>query len=307
MSEESGIRSYIPHAGMLLLMLLVQICALIVTPLMIGAGYEAFEDPESAANPVIFILLLLIFTAVLLWLIRKGEKTAIKVIIGFSIVFIFVYIYSAVFLFLFGNTLPGWLATIVAVALSTALLYLYPEWYIIDAMGVIVSAGAASIFGISLDIFPVIVLLVLLAVYDAISVYRTKHMIDLAEGVIETKSPILVVVPKSVRYSYRKEGIDIQKGKKERGAFIMGMGDLIMPSILVVSSFAFIEAPAVFWIVSIPTLGAILGSLAGLIVLMYYVNKGNVQAGLPLLNGGVITGFLLGCMMAGTWGWLPYI
>jgi len=292
---------------MLLLMLLVQIFALAVTPLMIGAGYEAFEDPESAANPVLFILLLLVFTAVLLWLIRKGKKTAIKAIVGFSIVFIFAYIYSAVFLFLFGNSLLGWMTTVSAIVLSTALLYLYPEWYVIDVMGVIVSAGAASIFGISLNIFPVILLLVLLAVYDAISVYRTKHMIDLAQGVIETKSPILVVVPKSIQYSYRKEGVDIQKEKNERGAFIMGMGDLIMPSILVVSSYAFIEAPALFWILSIPTLGAMLGSLAGLVILMYYVNKGNPQAGLPLLNGGVITGFLLGCMMAGAWGWLPYI
>ncbi len=307
MSEMSGLRSYAPLAGMLLLLLLVQIFALAVTPLMIGAGYEAFEDPESAANPLFFILMLLVFTAVLLWLIRKGKKTVIQAIIGFSIVFIFAYIYSAVFFFLFGSTILGWLITGTAIVLSTALLYLYPEWYVIDVMGVIVSAGAASIFGISLTIFPVILLLVLLAVYDAISVYRTKHMIDLAEGVIETKSPILVVVPKSVRYSYRKEGLNIQKEKSERGAFIMGMGDLIMPSILVVSSYAFLEAPAVVWMLSIPTIGAMLGSLAGLIILMHYVNKGNVQAGLPLLNGGVITGFLLGCILAGTWGWLPYI
>ncbi|MBT8507520.1 hypothetical protein AZH53_03670 [Methanomicrobiaceae archaeon CYW5] len=307
MSEESGIRSYIPLAGMLLLLLVVQICALAVTPLMIGAGYEAFEDPDSAANPIFFIVLLLIFTAVLLWLIRKGKKNVITAIIGFSIVFIFLYIYSAVFLFLLGPTIAGYLATGVATVLSTAVLYLYPEWYVIDVMGVIVSAGAASIFGISLGILPVILLLVLLAVYDAISVYRTKHMIDLAEGVIATKSPILVVVPKSVGYSYRKEGIAIHKEKNERGAFIMGMGDLIMPSILVVSSYAFLEAPSVFWTLSLPTIGAIAGSLAGLVVLMHYVNKGNVQAGLPLLNGGVITGFLLGCMLAGTWGWLPYI
>jgi len=307
MSEHSGLRAYAPLAGMLLLLLLVQVLALAVTPLMIGAGYEAFEDPESAANPVVFIVLLLVFTAVLLWLMKKGKKFLIQAVIGFSILFIFAYIYSAVFLVLFDSLLVGWAVTACAVVLSSALLYLYPEWYIIDVMGVIISAGAASIFGISLNIFPVLILLVLLAVYDAISVYRTKHMIDLAKGVIESKSPILVVVPKSIRYSYRKEGVDIQKDKQERGAFIMGMGDLIMPTILVVSSYAFLKAPASVWMLSIPTIGAMLGSLAGLIILMHYVNKGNPQAGLPLLNGGVIIGFLLGCMLAGTWDWLPYI
>ena len=103
------------------------------------------------------------------------------------------------------------------------------------------SAGITSIFGISLEIFPVLVLLVLLALYDAISVYKTKHMITLAEGVIEMKTPILVVIPKRKGYSYVKEGLSI--GESDRGAFVMGMGDLIMPSILVVSAYAFMRAP----------------------------------------------------------------
>ena len=44
-------------------------------------------------------------------------------------------------------------------------------------------AGAASIFGISLTIIPVIILLVILMVYDAISIYKTRS-ITLAEGVV---------------------------------------------------------------------------------------------------------------------------
>jgi presenilin-like A22 family membrane protease len=46
--------------------------------------------------------------------------------------------------------------------------------------------------------------------------------------------------------------------------------------------------------VNLPALGAIVGSLGGLAVLLYFVNSGKPQAGLPPLNGGTILGFLAG-------------
>jgi len=131
-----------------------------------------------------------------------------------------------------------------------------------------------------------------LAVYDALSVYKTKHMITLAEGVMETKSPVLFVIPKTKEYSYRKEGIE-SIGEGERGAFVIGMGDLIMPSILVVSANIFLSTPRI-GILTIPALGAIAGSIAGLSLLLVYVKQGKPQAGLPPINGGALAGFLLG-------------
>ncbi|MDD1669722.1 MAG: hypothetical protein LUQ67_00165, partial [Methanomicrobiales archaeon] len=146
---------------------------------------------------------------------------------------------------------------------------------------------------------------------DAISVYRTKHMITLAEGVLSQKAPILFVIPKRRDYSFIKEGITIggeenvegKEEKKERGAFVIGMGDLIMPTILVVSAFVFLPVPG--WAVPPPALGAMAGSLAGLAVLLRAVKKGKPQAGLPPLNAGTIAGFLIGCALSGAWGWVP--
>lgn len=288
-----------------ILMVTVQLIAIFLTPLMLGAGYEAFEDPTSATNPLYFIVILLIFTGVLLWLIKRGKELAIKAIIGFSILFIFGYIYSAILLFVLGNTLVAWLLTIIATVISGALLYAYPEWYIIDILGVLISGGAAAIFGISLSILPVLILLILLAVYDAISVYRTKHMVDLAESVITMKTPILVVVPKSLNYSYIKEGIGIKEEKENRGAYIMGMGDLIMPNILVVSSFVFLTGTSAVFGITLPTLGAMAGTIVGLAALLWFVSGGKPQAGLPLLNGGAIAGFLILCALTGNWSWVP--
>ncbi|MDD1666672.1 MAG: hypothetical protein LUQ23_03965, partial [Methanomicrobiales archaeon] len=90
---------------------------------------------------------------------------------------------------------------------------------------------------------------------------------------------------------------------KERGAFVIGMGDLIMPTILVVSADVFLQVPG--WAVSPAALGAAVGSLAGLAALLTLVKKGKPQAGLPPLNAGTIAGFLIGCALAGAWGWVP--
>ncbi|SCL74391.1 Signal peptide peptidase [Methanoculleus chikugoensis] len=299
------IRDWLPLLGMALMLLFVQIIAIILVMPMQAAGLVAFEDPESVANPLIFIGMLLAFTLVLLFLLRTGGRRFIALFIGFALFMTFLYIFGALSLLLFGATAAAAAGTLIGAVAATALLYLYPEWYVIDTLGVLISAGVASIFGISLAVLPVLVLLVLLAVYDAISVYRTKHMITLAEGVLDTKAPIMVVVPKRADYSFRKEGLNIGGGE-ERGAFVMGMGDLIMPSILVASSHVFVDAPAVLWTLSAPTLGAMLGSLAGLAVLLYFVNKGNPQAGLPPLNGGAIAGFLVGAALAGSFLWLPF-
>lgn len=271
------------------MLVLVEALALLLSLPMQTAGITAFEDPESVANPLIFIIILLAFTAFLLLLLRYKWKKFITIIIGLSIFFTFIYIFTGITVYFIGYV-PGILGITLALSLfSTALLYLYPEWYIIDTFGILIAAGAASIFGISLTVLPVIILLVILMVYDAISVYKTKHMITLAEGVIDMKSPILFIVPKRRGYSYIREGIgDISGG--ERAAFVIGMGDLIMPSILVVSAYSFLHTAHGI----LPALGAMIGSVIGLTLLMTVVQKGKPQAGLPPINGGAIIGFLAG-------------
>jgi len=280
------------------MLVLVEVIALFLSLPMQTAGIAAFEDPASFANPLIFIAILLVFTAFLLLLIRYRWKKVIRAIIAVSIFFTFIYIYAGIAVYFFGMV-PGTIGVTLALSfLSTALLFLYPEWYIIDALGILIAAGAASIFGISLDIIPVLILLVILMVYDAISVYKTRHMVTLAECVIDIKSPILFVVPKRLGYSYMQEGIgDLDSG--ERAAFVIGMGDLIMPSILVVSANVFLDTPRLLGIITLPALGAVIGSVVGLILLLTVVQKGRPQAGLPPINGGAILGFLAGCLLAG--------
>jgi len=282
-----------------LLLLAVEIGALLVSLPVQAAGITAFEDPTSVANPFIFIAILLVFTGLLLLLIKFDLRKVMSAIIALSLFLTFGYIFTALVFMVLGTSD---LAAVVIFVLSIAamvLLYKYPEWYVVDGLGILIGAGVASIFGVSLDILPVIVLLLLLAVYDAISVYKTKHMITLAEGVIDLKTPILFVIPKRRDYSFIRDGIGKLDEGGERAAFIIGMGDMIMPSILVVSANVFLQGWRLLGIINLPALGAILGSLAGLGILLSYVSSGKPQAGLPPLNGGTILGFLAGWALAG--------
>ena len=195
------------------------------------------------------------------------------------------------------SDMPCIMGLIVSIILSIALFY-YPEWYLVDIVGILVAGGVAALIGISIGLLPIIVLLIVLAIYDAISVYKTKHMVSLADKVMEFKLPILLVVPKKRGYSFlRQKGLKKQLDEgEEREAMFIGLGDIIIPGTLVVSAFHFLPVTDGLFGISANLLVAIftlVGTLVGFSALMHYVLKGNPQAGLPLLNTGAILGFFI--------------
>ncbi|WP_252701029.1 presenilin family intramembrane aspartyl protease PSH [Natronosalvus vescus] len=100
------------------------------------------------------------------------------------------------------------------------------------------------------------------------------------------------------------DGDDDQRPAPEgvRDALFIGLGDAVIPTILIASAASFldhgtIEVPLIA--LNTPALGGIVGTLAGLLVLMYMVLQGRPHAGLPLLNTGAIGGYLIGALWAG--------
>lgn len=284
-----GKESQAPMFVMLLFMIAVQLLALALLPAIAGGDARVFEDPESTANPFVYVLLILGFTMLLLLAIRLKQGWVIS---GFILLAVASSIYYVLLAFM-----PPLLALIPTLAVLLLLRY-YPEWYIVDAFGILVCAGISAIFGVSMTTLPALLLLAVLAVYDAISVYKTRHMVSLAEGVIKIKAPLLFVVPKSREYSFRTDqaAVSSQAGGN-RGAYFLGLGDAIIPTILVISANWFLSAPAILG-VNLPALGAMIGTYAGFLVLMK-TSRDKPQAGLPFLNSGAILGFLMGCALAG--------
>ena len=205
-------------------------------------------------------------------------------------------------------TLIGLLVSIILMIL----LYVHSEWYVVNTVGILVGSGVIVMLGVSFVPTLIMVFMVAAAIYDAWAVYKSKHMLDLADTMINLNLPILLVAPQGSDYSFRAEraplgdsdvepSTEIQSSpqprerviKKSNDAMLMGLGDVIFPGMLVLSTLQYIGGDD-GWIMAITTL---IGSLVGYSILMWYVGQGKAQAGLPLLNGGAILGYVLGGLM----------
>jgi presenilin-like A22 family membrane protease len=314
-----------------LIFLFVQLGALALVGPFDTAGYQAVEDPSNPTNSLVYIGAILVATGGMLLAFRYDADALIRGLIVFSGAWLSLYVFRVLVPPVLTLGGVNAIAVGVAVALGIALL-VHPEWYVIDTAGAIMGAAAAGLFGISFGVFPAIVLLSVLAVYDAISVYGTEHMLTLASGVMDLKVPVVLVIPLSLSYSFidmtapdpesdgeqsdeEHEGEDepIDTGPLDRDALFIGLGDAVIPTVLVASAafFAPIGTPIVFGI-AVPAFAAMVGTFVGLAVLLWMVLKGKAHAGLPLLNGGTIAGYLIGSILTGVGlvdaiGLAPYI
>ncbi|KAB1196668.1 MULTISPECIES: presenilin family intramembrane aspartyl protease PSH [Haloferax] len=310
-------RAYRGVALAALIFLVVQVGALALVPTFFEQGYQTVEDPTDPTNSLLYIGAIIGMTAFMLVAFKYDLDQLIRGIIVFTSGVLAWYVFAAV--------LPNGLLALALSAVVALALLVYPEWYVIDTAGALMGAGAAGLFGISFGLLPALVLLSILAVYDAISVYKTKHMLDLAEGVMDLRIPVVLVIPTTWSYSLLDEdfardandvgenaddgesesadGDDADADPGDRDAFFIGLGDAVMPTVMVASAAFFSSAPslgiAALPALNLPALLAMVGTFVGFAALMWAVMKGRAHAGLPLLNGGAISGYLVGSVVAG--------
>ena len=199
------------------------------------------------------------------------------------------------------------LVGVVIALLLMILLYLHSEWYVVNTVGILVGAGVIVMLGVAFVPGLIMIFMILAAVYDAWAVYRSKHMLELADTMIGLQLPILLVAPQDKGYSFKDEKTKMVDKthvpptaspvaepkvtkKKSKEALFMGLGDIIFPGMLVLSAVQWLDSDNSFAI----AMFTLVGSLVGYLALMSYVARGKAQAGLPLLNGGAILGYLIG-------------
>lgn len=231
-------------------------------------------DAESPANAFLFMLYVIIGAIVMVILIRKfGLYEIIFRVMEFmlistasSIVF-----YSFLRLF-FGYEISTFGGILLGLSLAAAKTF-RKEFKNIAA--VLATAGVGVIFGISLGPFPVILFLLFLSVYDYISVFKTKHMVEFADYIVE-RDLAFTVTSKAVI-----------EGKERR--IDLGTGDLIAPIILEVSSMAYLPAAVPF---------VFAGAVVSLGVFLFLVwKKKVVLPALPPLVFGMLIFLLLGMVL----------
>lgn len=291
---------YLPASVTAVLFVLVQVVALLLVPQYEYFGYQAFGS-QGETNPIIplvYVAFLILFTGLLIYIFKMKKGNWLRGIFIFIMSLSAIYVLFPVFILL----LPAYpdfdfylsIAIMVAIALA---LWLYPEWYVVDTWGFIMAAGITSIFGISLGILPAFVLLTAMAVYDFVAVYRTKHMLSVAEGAMELNLPIMLMVPRKRGFSnFEKKGALQKEDDEPREALYIGLGDMIIPGVLTISAFSNLSpAPVLLGLGGglLVAAGCLAGAFAGFILLMRLTSKGRPQAGLPLLNTGTILGFVV--------------
>jgi presenilin-like A22 family membrane protease len=308
-----GIRSF----GLLILYVGAQIVALALAFPFISEGLSTTtaSTSNSPYDPIYIIVLIVCAPIGILLLARRnGGPQTIRMVVLVGIAFALAITLDATFSLILppavylhpygiaeaaGAADP--LSAIVAVAILLALL-IEPEWYVVDAAGFLAAGSLIAILGISFGPLPAFILLGALAVYDYIAVYRTKHMLSLADVVVDMKLPILMVMPTSAGYYYpnapslKARAAADGEPSGERDALFMGLGDVVIPGTLVVSAFVWLPAhPQILGVGPnfLVAIGTLLGSLVGYSGLMALVNRGRAQAGLPFLDGGALAGYIL--------------
>ena len=223
-------------------------------------------------------------------------------------------------MFLRGDIVFDGLATIVGLAVGVVmmvLLIVHSEWYVVNTVGVLVGAGVITMLGVTFVPPLVIVFMIAAAVYDAWAVYRSRHMLELADTMIGLRLPILLVAPQKRDYSFIEDSEGYGDGQFSedrpepapkaaqpvessstastggRDAMFMGLGDVIFPGMLVLSAVQYIGGSEGLLV----GLATLVGGLAGYAFLMRAVSTGRAQAGLPLLNGGSILGYVIGGLL----------
>ncbi len=240
---------------------------------------RAFGEEGTTKSGFILLELVLIgvFTVAIIWLARKGLEALIKGIVMLALglsLFYALQPFTLIILYLAGFATPasvGLSALVITIAGMVA-LHRYPEWYVVNSVGVMVGAGVIVMIGISFVPTLVIIFMLLAAIYDYWAVHKSKHMLELADTMIGLKLPVLLVSPKEKGYSFLDQEGDIMRDssnagemappppgydgvmeaemvdeaerlrpkKKSRDALFMGLGDVIFPGMLVISALSFL-------------------------------------------------------------------
>jgi presenilin-like A22 family membrane protease len=254
--------------------LVTQFLGLFVGLNLISHGVEregiVNENPDDPVNSIGLFLYILIFTAILLLIIEFYKGELLFILLESILVFF-------TSLIVFGFVLPeefGLIALLLSIALVASRLILRKNVLLRNIASIIAASGAGPLIGYNFGLIPVMLFLIILAGYDVIAVFYTKHMVSLAKAITKKNLAFTFAFP-----------------TKEH-QFELGAGDLVIPLVFAVSvlvettkhflfPFSLISPAIILW-----------GSLVGLGITIHFSSK-NVGKALPALPLQTITMFLM--------------
>ena len=220
---------------------------------------------ETSFIPIFFIILFATIIALLfikfqlfkLWKLWFFISIALTLIIAFSAFINQVY------------------AIILGIVLALVKLF-KPNAIMNNLVEIFIYGGLAAIFVPIFNLLSISILLILISIYDAYSVLKSKHMIKLAK--FQTKAKVFTGL--SIPYQIKKE-----KRKIEFTTAILGGGDIgftLFFSGVILKEFNLLVALIVSFV-----------TMLSLLVLLFYGKKGKFYPAMPILTLGCFLGYLI--------------
>ncbi len=265
-------------AIVLLMFLLAQLIGLVIVKQYLPRETLPFdiEKPqmEEQTSFIPLFITIIVATILALILIKFSAVRLWKLWFFLSVLFTLVIAFAAF--------IPQIIALILALILALWKV-LRPNLYIHNLTELFIYGGLAAIFVPVLSIFSVSILMILIAIYDMIAVWKTKHMIKLAKFQASSKTFAGLLIP----YSLKKP--KVKKGSKKimipvRTA-ILGGGDIGFPLLfagVILKTSTFFNA----FIISI------FAALA-LMVLFIIAEKKKFYPAMPFIAVGCFVGYLV--------------
>ncbi len=300
----------------LTIFMLVQFTGLLLaTQVFTGTTYEQIRGVQTIStsiNALFYLAYIVVFSVIIILILKiyKGDK--LFLLLEGAVVFVASFIVFAIAISALGgnafSTLYGsgtiWVFVVSALLAMGLVIAKYKQPRLRNLTAAVASIGVGVVLGISFSFIAAMIFMVILAVYDFIAVFVTKHMIALGNMAINKNLSFLVMVNEieavpvsslsaSQRKEYRKSKAEVAKQHKgimrklagndmiplvARTA--LGTGDLAMPLMLAIAAY---KVNLNFVLSFVIILGSILGLIITMLILRKY--KRALPAIPPLLFG----------------------
>jgi presenilin-like A22 family membrane protease len=235
------------------------------------------SNANEPSNALFFMLYILLGAVIMVLMIRLFGMLGI---FFRALEFILISTSSSIVFYAFLRLFIGYdTATVLAIAL--ALIFAGTRAFLPflkNAAAILATAGVGVVFGVSLGLLPLILFLIFLSFYDFLSVFTTKHMVEMAN----------FIVKKDLAFTVTARAPPAKPGEKEK-RIDLGTGDLIAPIMLEVS---------VLTLSPVATAMVFLGAVSSMAIVLTLVwNKKMVLPALPPIVLGMIVGLLAGFLL----------
>lgn len=176
---------------------------------------------------------------------------------------------------------------LIAAGLATAtfaIKHFTKDYWIRNVLETFSYAGAGALFGTMLGVTPALIFIGVLALYDIIAVFLTRHMLDLVEGGLSTGTFTGIIYPKEGSFDTISTDGEIS-GDGENKIGIVGGGDIIVPMMFSISLLKLYGLSA--------AVTSSVFAAAGLGLLIYKAEQDTFYPAIPIVGGASIIGWLL--------------